>query len=292
MRRSMVWFGALTLVMAAACGSGGASPAATSPATTPAASATATPAAPMPAPTTASTAAPSTGGGIGGPGDFEPGAVRFRVANVSSAPVDVYVRTQGVVEAYRMTEGLAPGTVTDYLAPPDPGTLVVTRAGAGDPACVASCPHFIGTWSTTSGVSNQQTVIIGDAGGTDLWEHPRAEDIGRFANALPDGDPAVATFFVAAGAVTGADFGLRLAFAGVAGCQADSGASGLLIGGTSILSFAHDGTAKVTIHDNTDRECTSPVGGPFDVAAAKGTRTLVILFGAPGALEALVLPIA
>lgn len=296
MRSALAWLSGIALIVAA-CGSGGGG--AVTP--TPAVTATSTGAAVTPAPagtpastpasTPAPTAAPSTGGGIGGPGDFEAGAIRYRVANVSSEPVDVYARTQGVVQAFLMQEGLAPGAVTDYFAPPDPGTLVVTTAGAGDPTCVASCPHFIGSWSTTSASGDQLTVIISDEGGSDVWEHPRAEDIGTFANALPDGDPDRSTFFVAAKAVTGADFGLRLAIAGTPGCQVDAGDSGLLVGGTSILPFEHDGSAGVTIHENTDRECATPVGGPFAVDGSAGTRALLVLSGAPGSMEALVLPI-
>lgn len=292
MRRWMVLLAGLAL-LATACGSGGTPGPTPTPAATPAPSVPPI-ATPTNAPTTAPTAtpAPSAPGEIGGPGDYQPGPVRFRVANVSTAPVDVYVRTQGLVRAYLITPGLAPGTATDYVAPPDPGTLVVTRAGAGDPTCVASCPHIVGTWATTAGTSDQYTVIISDAGGTDLWENPRPADIGRFANALPGGDPATATFFVAAGAVAGAEFGLRLAFAGQPGCQADRGASGLLIGGTSILAFAHSSPVDVTLHANTDRECTEPVGGPFAMTGLAGSRSLLVLWGAAGSLQALVLPIA
>lgn len=292
MRRAMAWLSAFALIVAA-CGSGGGGAATSAPTIGPAptgAAVTPTPTG-APVPTLAPTPAPSTGAGIGGPGDFEPGAIRYRVANVSSAPVDIYARTQGVVQAYLMQEGLAPGAVTDYVAPPDPGTLVVTTAGAGDPTCVASCPHVIGSWSTTSASGDQQTVIISDKGGSDVWEHPRTQDIGTFANALPDGNPDRSTLYVAANAVTGADFGLRLAFAGTAGCQVDAGESGLLVGGTGILPFEHDGSADVTIHENTDRECTTPVGGPFAVDGSAGTRALLVLSGAPGSMEGLVLPI-
>jgi len=70
---------------------------------------------------------------VGGPGDYAPGAVEFRVVNVASTdgqpqPVDVYVRTQGLVEAFAIEPGLAYGTATDYFAPPDPGTV---RPAAG-----------------------------------------------------------------------------------------------------------------------------------------------------------------
>ena len=290
----------MTLVVAlAACGSGGApaqAPATPAPtarqATAGAAQPTAGPTA-QPATTQPATAQPTSGSGIGGPGDYTPGAVKFRVVNASSNPVDVYVRTQGLVQAYLITEGLASGQSTDYVAPPDPGTLVVTTAGSGKPTCVASCPHFLGTWSTTAGVSDQLTVIIANGQVTDLWEHPRPQDVGQFANAIPAADPAAATFFVLAGAVSGADFGLRLAYPGAAGCQNNATKANILIGGTSVVPFVHPaGTVQVAIHDSTDRDCSAtPVGGPFAVAGGAGSRTYLILTGSPGSMKGIVLAI-
>ena len=292
--RVRVLLGVPLVVIMVACSSG-ASPTAvptTSVGATPAATAAQT-AAPTTAPTAVPTAAPTASSGIGGPGDYTPGAVSFRVVNARSTPVDVYVRTQGLVQAYRITLGLAPGQATDYVAPPDPGTLVVITAGSGNPTCVATCPHILGTWSTTAGVSDQHTVIVSDGDAADLWEHPKAADIGQFANAIPPADATKATFYAIGGPLSGAEFGLRLAYAGATGCQDDATKSALLIGGTSILPFVHTrDSVQVTIHDNTDRDCSAaPVGGPFAVTGGVGTRTYLILTGSKGSMAAIVLPI-
>jgi len=288
--RVRVLLGVPMVVIMVACSSGA------DPTTAPTA-ATIAPTAAATAATAAQTAAPSaqptSGGAIGGPGDYTPGPVSYRVVNAGGKPVDVYVRTQGLVQAYRITEGLAPGQATEYVAPPDPGTLVVTTAGAGNPTCVATCPHILGTWSTTAGVSDQHTVILSDRDATDLWEHPRAADAGQFANAIPPADPAAATFYAIGGPVSGAEFGLRLAYTGKTGCQEDATKSALLIGGTSIIAFVHPGdSAQVTIHDSADRDCSAPpVGGPFAVTGAAGSRTYLILTGSKGSMKAIVLPV-
>ncbi|HUE45463.1 MAG TPA: hypothetical protein VMO81_04350, partial [Aestuariivirgaceae bacterium] len=82
-----------------------------------------------------------------------PGTIQFRVVNLreEGTPVDVYVRTMGLVQAAPVQMGLGYAEVTDYFAPPDPGTVVITTAGAGDPTCVAECPHIISSSSTNFG---------------------------------------------------------------------------------------------------------------------------------------------
>jgi hypothetical protein len=226
------------------------------------------------------------------PGSFVPGSVRYRVANLTDEPVDVYVRTQGLVVAFGVQAGLARGEVTEYVAPPDPGALLVTTAGSGAPTCVGACPHFIGSWGNTNAHGDQNTIYVYQEGGVELWENPDPADVGSAANALPPGDPAEAWVFAIGRAVSGADFGLRLGFEGVEGCQVDVNETGLLVGGTSVLPFAFDGDTEVLIYPNTDRECAGePIGGPFAVTGGAGSRHLLLLYGSIDEMDGLVLPI-
>ena len=251
-----------------------------------------------PAPTPAGTPTPGPGEPTlvvpptAAPGTFTPGSVRYRVANLSDQPVDVYVRSQGLVEAFPVQLGLARGEVTDYVAPPDPGALLVTTAGAGDPTCVGTCPHFVGSWGNTNAHGDQNTLYVYDEGAVELWEYPDPADVGGSANALPPGDPAHALLLAIGQAVSDADFGMRVGFAGIEGCQQDVNDSGLLDGGTCVLPYAYDGTAEVLVYDNSDPEgATEPIGGPFAVSGAPGSRTLLLLYGSTDAMEALVVPI-
>lgn len=223
---------------------------------------------------------------------WTPGSIRYRVANVGTEPVDVYVRSQGLVQAWPVKKGLARGESTEYVAPPDPGTLVVTAAGAADPTCVSSCADFIGSWSNTAGTSTQSTISVHSAGATELWEQPKPELVGSVANALQPANPASGLVFASGEAVTGAEFGLRLSFRGEPGCQVDVGTSGQLIGGTSVLPFAFADSVEVLVHPNTDSDCSaSPIGGPFVVAGENGSRALVLLYGSMESMSGLVLPI-
>ena len=224
--------------------------------------------------------------------DYVSGSVPYRVVNLAAAPIDVYVRSQGLVSAWLVEAGLAAGEVLDYVSPPDPGSLVITTAGSDDPTCVGSCPHFLASIGNTSGSSSQSTVVIHPEGVTEYWEQPNPEDVGRFANALRPADPATALFFAIGQAVEGADFGLRLALADVDGCAVDVDQSNLLVGGTSVLVYAIDGEAELTVHDSSDRDCDQPpLGGPFTVAGEPGSRTLLLLYGSVDEMDALVLPI-
>ena len=224
--------------------------------------------------------------------DFVPGSVPYRVVNLTDQPVDVYVRSQGLVQAWLVAEGLASGEVLDYVSPPDPGTLVITTAGAADPTCVGSCPHFVASIGNTSGSSTQSTVVVHGKGVTEYWEHPDPADVGQFANALRPGDPETAVVFAVGQAVEGADFGLRIAFAGEEGCVVDLDESNLLVGGTSVLAYAFDGEAEVTVHDPADTGCQkAPLGGPFPIEGDPGSRTLLLLYGSVEEMAALALPI-
>ena len=204
--------------------------------------------------------------------------------------MDVYVRTQGLVEAAPVLLALPYGETTDNFAPPDPGTVVVTTVGAGDPTCVISCPHFIVESSTNFGEGNARTIILYGDGSLELWHNPEPASVGTMGNALAPSDPSAALLFVVAVAVPEADFGLHLGFDGEAGCQADRKSGGVLVGGNQISVFAFPQTADVLLYGTGDPDCAQePVGGPFDVSGAAGSRTLLVLGGKLGEMSGLVL---
>jgi hypothetical protein len=231
-----------------------------------------------------------------GPTDYEPGDVAFRVVNLLDEPVDVYVRTSGLVTAYLVEEGLAPGEVTDRHAPPAEGLLVVTRAGAGDAECVSACDHFITEASTFPEEGDLRTIILYDDAGTprgfEAWENPGPERLDS-ANAMVAADPDAGIVVAIAVALKDADFGQRLSFDGGTSCEESFNLENVLVGGNQTPAFAYDGNEiDVLLHDNQDRDCTSePTGGPFTVTGGPGTRSMLILSGSPGAMAAIVLPI-
>ncbi len=111
-------------------------------------------------------------------GDFTPGDIEFRAVNQLDRPVDLYVRTSGLVEAFLVQEGLQPGEVSDLYAPPAEGIFLVTEAGATDPTCVVDCTDFISEQSTVF-VENGpiRTVVLYDdeagiSSAIELWEDP------------------------------------------------------------------------------------------------------------------------
>lgn len=248
---------------------------------------------------TATAPANATAGATAEPAASLPaGAIQFRVVNLrhdatgAAAPVDVYVRTQGLVQAAPVQMGLAYGAATDTFAPPDPGTVVVTTAGAGDPTCVASCPHFISESSTNFGEGDARTIILHDDGALELWHNPDPASVGSTGNALVPADPATGLLLVVGVALKNADFGLRLGYDGVVGCQVNRTSESILVGGNQIAVFAVPQSADVLLYDNRDSECAEePVGGPFAVGGGPGTRTLLLLYGEPGAMFGIDLPI-
>ena len=233
------------------------------------------------------------------PASLTPGDINYRVVNLyradsgEPAPVDVYVRTQGLVEAAPVEMGLAYGSTTDSFAPPDPGTVVVTTAGAGDPDCVATCPHIIASSDTGFGEGDERTIIVSAGGTTEFWHDPKPASVGTTANALAPADPSTAVVHVAAVDLQNADFGLRLGYQGVAGCQVNRTSQSILVGGNQVAVFGFGGgSANVMLYDNRDTDCTgAPVGGPFAISGAAGSRTLLILHGEPGTMEAVTLAI-
>lgn len=291
-RRGLAALGALALVLAA-CGGGDDEPSATEPAPSGTESAEPTdPPAGSGAPATDPAPEPTDGGGSGG--TFEPGEQQYRVVNLLAEPVDLVARTTGFVEAYPLESGVAPGSVTDLFAPPAAGTFIVATAGAEDLTCVATCPQFLAQLSEWPETGPVRTIVMYDRGGTpssyDIWEQPDESLTGN-ANAMPPADPATGIVVVTAFAVTGADFGLRLAVDGTPGCVEPFNLEGILVGGNQTPAFTFDDDTDLVLHDNTDRECAgAPVGGPFTVPFSPGSRTHLVLTGSPGSMDGLVLP--
>lgn len=227
--------------------------------------------------------------------DYEPGAEIFRVVNSTTDPVDVYVRTTGLVKAYEIQPGLAPGEITEFFAPPQDGSVIVTAAGAGDPTCVSSCDHFIADTFVWDDTGDTFTILLHDADGEPeayvLWEETGANTTS--ANAMVAADPASGQFVAIAVDVAEADFGMRLGVSGVDGCLEPVNLSGgILVGGNQTPAYAYDGgSAEVFLYDNRDQECSGdPVGGPFAVTGGPGTRTFLFLTGTPGDLDAIIVP--
>lgn len=261
----------------------------------------------IPALPTASRGVPNTGGATPRPHPTDtpealpslaPGTIRYRVVNLyrdatgSPAPVDVYVRTQGLVQAAIIVTGLAHGMTTQDFSPPDPGKVVVSTAGAGDPTCVGDCPHFIAESSTTFGEGDARTIILYGGSSLELWHNPEPASVGVTGNALAPADPSAALLFVVGVALQEADFGLRLGFDGATGCEVNRTSESILVGGNQIAVFAFPQSADVLLYDNRDSECVQePVGGPFEVSGAIGSRTLLVLDGKPAEMSAVLLPV-
>ena len=232
--RRRVWILGLTFALAA-CGGSGGTGAPTPPATT-APAVTEAPASTSPAVTEAPAVTPAP---TEETASMTPGSTAYRVANLTGAPVDVYVRTQGAVHAFPAASAVAPGSVTEDLFPPEPGSVVVLPSGASgptDPACVVDCT-FLGESSTNFGEGDRRLLVVRDDGATEYWEHPDAASVGTTANALTPADPAKALLIAEAQGVTDGSFGMRVAYAGAPGCQGDTTASSILLGGTVVMTY-------------------------------------------------------
>jgi len=226
------------------------------------------------------------------PSSMTPGAIAYRVANLTAGPVDVYVRTQGLVQALPAATGVEPGAVTDDLFPPDPGSVVVLPAGGTDPTCVSGCT-FLAESSTTFGDGDRRLLVVRGDGATEYWENPAPASVGTSSNALPPADPAQALLIAEAQGVTDGSFGMRVAYTGKAGCQLDAAGNASLLGGTVVATYPMDPAgAEVVVHNGSDQDCSAaPVGGPFPVTGAMGSRTFLLLWGAMGAMQGLAVPL-
>lgn len=227
-------------------------------------------------------------------GTYEPGDIEFRTVNLLDQPVDVYVRTTGLLEGFEIRAGLAPGETSEFAAPPEGGALVITTADAGDPTCVVDCDHLIAVLTGYPEDGPVHTVVLYDdeysgPSAMDLWEQPvERRDNG---NEMPPADPAIAMAVVTAIAVSDADFGLRMSVDGTPGCVDPIDRDNILIGGNQTLPFDMTGVSSFSIHDNNDRECAEPSHGPFTFDAAAGERLHILLHGsAAGDLGAVLLP--
>lgn len=209
------------------------------------------------------------------------------MVNEWTGPVDVYLRSQGLVQASRAVADLQPGAATEQLFPPDPGEVVVLPAGSGDATCVSDC-SFVAQSSTNFGEGDFRILLVRDAS-TELWANPSASSVGKTANALPPATPDRPLLIADAGGVSDAQFGLSLAWGGGKGCATPLNARGLLLGGTNILSYDMARTGgRVTVFLGSDSSCIAQAqGGPFRIpATAKGNRVLLLLHGKMGAMSA------
>lgn len=133
------------------------------------------------------------------------------------------------------------------------------------------------------GEGNERTIIVSADGTTESWHDPNPSSIGTTANALAPAGPSTALVHVVAADLQNADFGLRLGYQGVAGCQVNRTSENILVGGNQVAVFSFEGgSANVMLYDGPDTDCTGePVGGPFAISGAAGSRTLLILHGEP-----------
>jgi len=231
-------------------------------------------------------------------GTFEPGPIGFRAVNLLDQPVDLYVRTTGLVEAFPIEMGVAPGAITGYANPPAEGKYIVTVEGGGDPTCVVDCDHFIAELSGAFGEGAERTVLLYE----DPFDGPRAFELSNTAdsvesasgssNLLRPADPATGIVFPVGIALDEDVFGFKVGFTGVEGCVDAPDNPSILVGGNQTPWYPYPGdAAELLFFDISDQECTDPVSAPIPVAGGPGTRTLVVLSGAPPALESVVLPL-
>jgi hypothetical protein len=241
--------------------------------------------APSAALTEAPTAAPTAAASLA------TGSIGYRVVNETAGAVDVYVRSQGLVEAALAMTALEPGAVTEELFPPEPGAIVVTATGTGDPTCVSSC-DFAAEATTNSGEGKHRILVVRDGDSTEYWADPKADSVGKFGNALRPADATQPLVIIEAGGVTDGKFGLRVSWG--TGCVEAVDGAGLMLGGTNVLAYAMDPAGgALSFHAGSDPDCSkTPVAGPFTVAAAAaGSRTFAIAWGATGAVKAVTLPL-
>jgi hypothetical protein len=229
-------------------------------------------------------------------GSYDAGDIEFRTVNLFDEPVDIYAVTNGFREGFEIQLGVQPGEVTDFApAPTDGGRYLLTTAGAGDPTCVVDCDHHIAEFIARPEEGPTRTVLVyldeaGDAATFEFWEQPTADREGT-GNAMIDADPTSALAAVSAVAILEPDFGYRISSDVAEGCLVDVNDSGLVIGGNQVIPYALDTASEFTLHAFEDGECAeAPVGGPFPFDGLPGERFHVMLFGTPGSLEALVLP--
>ena len=133
----------------------------------------------------------------------------------------------------------------------------------------------------------------GDRSAYDLWEEAPTDRSGS-ANYMEPADSSTALGIVHTDTIGTDEFlGYRITVDNIDNCLEPYAESAVLIGGNQTVPFALGNATEFSIHDNGDKECAeAPVGGPFPFNGAPGSRDHIILTGEPGAVEALVLPMA
>ncbi len=225
---------------------------------------------------------------------FEASEIGYRTVNLLDEPVDLYVITNGIREAFVVETGVAPGAVTEFASPPaDSGRYLITTAGAGDPTCVVDCDHHIieATTSFAPEGGSFRTVIVypnpesGEPTSFETYEVPDASL--QTGNALPLADASTTTIAVSALGVPDLDFGLNLSVEGTEGCFPNRADDARRIGGNQIVPFDTGDVGTFSIHGSEDRDCTGdPIGGPFEVQPGPGQRYHVMLTGTLSGLDA------
>jgi len=214
-------------------------------------------------------------------------------------PVDLYVITDGVREAWTVESSVAPLAVTEFARPPVEGRYLITTEGAGDPTCVVDCTGHISELANgfAEGILTRTVLIYADAddgsaSAFEIWEDAGPDDAGT-TNAMPLADPTTTLVSVSALAVSNTDFGMRFSVDGAEGCLTNITGDTRLIGGNQVLTYDTGQASSFTIHGNEDQDCTGePVGGPVSVDAVPGARYHGILYGDVSAVEALIVPMA
>jgi hypothetical protein len=223
-----------------------------------------------------------------------PGSVAYRVVNATGAPVDVHVRSQGLVRAEPAELGLEPGGVSSDLFPPDPGAVVILPAGEGDATCVSGC-RFLAESSTTFGEGDLRVLVVRpDGASTELWANPEPASVGAIGNALAPADPTTGLVIIDAGGMADAAFGLNVSIEGVEGCVAETSGAGMLLGGTSVLAYPVPAAGgALAVYPASDKSCSGEAaGGPVTLGPApSGSRTLLELWGPSGAVQSVAIPL-
>ncbi|MFK7919251.1 MAG: hypothetical protein AB8G14_14340 [Ilumatobacter sp.] len=228
-------------------------------------------------------------------GTFEPGPVQFRTVNLSDAPVDIWAVTNGVREAFPLASSVAPGAITEFVAPPLDGRYLLTVEGEQDPTCVIDCVGHISELFSFAEEGPSRTVLVYDdeQGNTttfEAWELPTAER-STSSNSMPVADAGTTLVSVTAVAVADPPFGMRLAVEGTQGCLPNLTGDSRLIGGNQVLTFDIGFTGGFTLHDFEDDECAeAAIAGPFTVDPAPGARVHALLTGNGTDVDAVLLP--
>ncbi len=243
----------------------------------------------------------SVSGLDGGVGDFTPGDRSFRIVNLSEQAIDVYGFTTGLVEHYEIELGVEPDEITEYLAPPEDGKLVLFEAGATDVTEFGA--DNLGEFSESSFEENgnRHTIVMGTSPETgeldlfELWEeHDGSNPSGNaLVSAAADGN---ATVIMMTATTDGDSF--KPSDPGGTTCLSprDAGEENIFIGGNQLIEYdVAPPTFTFDLHsfDDGDLKCEeAPAlsGGSVEVAA--GERVLAVIDERSGSPELVALPLS